>query len=257
MSGMIFRVEAAPPSSRSRSNTTTDDVGQGAQCVFEGPLDLMLSLISRHKLNIQDIEIAVLLEQFLKYIEDSQENDIELAGEFLEAAARLIYIKTVSLLPKHEAQKLKAELEGALIEYALCKAAAANLREIYVGDVIFTREPPEIQVDLTYELSHPIEALAEANSVVSYRDKLKNTPPPTNISPTIAVSYVSVFSKIVYVLRRICKGGNLKVKTLFSGQERSEQVATFMALLELATHGRIAFSRNMDYIEFAQRGEGA
>ena len=78
--------------------------------VFEGPLDLMLSLISKHKLNIYDIEISKLLEQYLLYIEACHEQNLELAGEFLEMAARLIYIKTASLLPQpEEAEKMKKE----------------------------------------------------------------------------------------------------------------------------------------------------
>ena len=67
--------------------------------VFEGPLDLLLSLISKHKLNIYDIEISLLLEQFLLYLEQMKQADIEIAGEFLEMAARLIYIKSSALLP--------------------------------------------------------------------------------------------------------------------------------------------------------------
>ena len=74
--------------------------------VFEGPMDLLLSLISKHKLNIYDIEISSLLEQYLAYLDQCREQDLELAGEFLEMAARLIYIKTASLLPRpEEAQK--------------------------------------------------------------------------------------------------------------------------------------------------------
>ena len=65
--------------------------------VFEGPLDLLLNLISKHKLNICDIEISLLLEQYLLYIDQCHEQNLELAGEFLEMAARLIYIKTMSL----------------------------------------------------------------------------------------------------------------------------------------------------------------
>ena len=67
--------------------------------VFEGPLDLLLHLIAKHKLNIYDIEISKLLEQYLLYMEQCSQQDYELAGEFLEMAARLIYIKTASLLP--------------------------------------------------------------------------------------------------------------------------------------------------------------
>ena len=70
--------------------------------IFEGPLDLLLNLISKHKLNIYDIEISSLLDQYLLYLNQCREHDLELAGEFLEMAARLIYIKTSALLPKPE-----------------------------------------------------------------------------------------------------------------------------------------------------------
>ncbi|MFR0736356.1 MAG: segregation and condensation protein A [Oscillospiraceae bacterium] len=102
--------------------------------VFEGPLDLLLHLIAKHKLNINDIPIMILVEQYLNYISDMAEQDMEVAGDFLEMAARLIYIKTVSLLPrKEEAEALKKELEGRLIEYSLCKAAAEKMRAAYSG----------------------------------------------------------------------------------------------------------------------------
>ena len=96
--------------------------------VFEGPLDLLLSLISKHKLNIYDIAISQLLEQYLNYLADCQEQDLELAGAFLEMAARLIYLKTAALLPKpQEAQADKEDLQESLLLYARCKQAAAIL----------------------------------------------------------------------------------------------------------------------------------
>ena len=98
---------------------------------FEGPLDLLLFLISKHKLNINDIKILLLLEQYLEYIDGIDEQDFEYAGEFLEMAARLILIKTLSLLPKHEeANEMKRELQGRLIEYSLCKQAAKAPRRL-------------------------------------------------------------------------------------------------------------------------------
>ena len=80
----------------------------------EGPLDLILQLIRQHKLDIYDIEISKLLEQYMDYIQQWQETDMEIASEFLEMASRLVYIKSVSLLPKHEEleEKLKSELTG-------------------------------------------------------------------------------------------------------------------------------------------------
>ena len=95
--------------------------------VFEGPMDLLLHLISKHKLNINDIPIVELVNQYLDYVRQMQEQDFDIAGEFLEMAARLIYIKTVSLLPRHEeAEILKKELTGELIEYQDCKIMAGN-----------------------------------------------------------------------------------------------------------------------------------
>ncbi len=73
--------------------------------MFEGPLDLLLHLISKHKLNIYDIEISLLLEQYMDYINDLDHEDYEDAADFLEMAARLIYIKTCSLLPHDEESK--------------------------------------------------------------------------------------------------------------------------------------------------------
>ena len=86
--------------------------------VFEGPLDLLLHLISKHKIDINDIPILLLVEQYLDYVRQMKEEDMEVASEFLEMAARLIYIKTVSLLPVHEeeADELKKELDKVLAD---------------------------------------------------------------------------------------------------------------------------------------------
>ena len=82
--------------------------------IFEGPLDLLLHLISKHKLNINDIPIVTLLDQYMEYIDKMSEQNMEIAGEFLEMAARLVYIKTVSLLPQHEeAEQLKKDGDWA------------------------------------------------------------------------------------------------------------------------------------------------
>jgi len=122
--------------------------------VFEGPMDLLLNLISKHKLNIYDIEISSLLEQYLAYLDQCREQDLELAGEFLEMAARLIYIKTASLLPVRKMPKGKQALQGALIEYALCKQAAQALAQRFVGGQIFTRPPMQVEVSPAYARTH-------------------------------------------------------------------------------------------------------
>ena len=216
--------------------------------IFEGPLDLMLALIAKHKLNIRDIEISILLDQFLDYIEKMHEADIEIAGEFIEMAAHLIYIKTSDLLPKHEVEELKKELTGRLIEYAQCKAAAERLRRHYRGDAVFVREPLELPVDSTYhgELDK-YELLSSYIAVSTKSEKLKNEA-RTVLKPIVVQNYVSVFTKLIYVLRQLKTGSLVNVRSLYSGQTRSAQVAVFLALLELSKNGRIEFSEDGEYI---------
>ena len=222
--------------------------------VFEGPLDLMLSLIQKHKLNIRDIEISVLLEQFLLYLDQMQQADIEVAGEFLEMAAHLILIKSSALLPKHEAEQLKKELEGALIEYAMAKAVAEMLKGRWKGSDIFVREPLSIPLDTEYRHRHDVLELYAAVAAMSERVRIARfNSRPLSMKPIVAKSYVTVFTKIVYVLKRLSRAEEVEIRSLYKGQTRSEQVATFLALLELSKHGRVVFSDDNNYLKKAER----
>lgn len=221
--------------------------------VFEGPLDLMLSLIAKHKLNIYDIEISLLLEQFMLYLEQMKQADIEIAGEFMEMAARLIYIKSAALLPKHEAEELKKELQGVLIEYAMCKKIAGRLQESFCGDLIFVRSPVELDEDKSYNNEHDPDELLLAMSNISFKEVIRKTPP--SMKPIVAKSFVTVFTKIIHVLKIVMNGGEVKVKSLYKGQKRSEQVATFLALLELSKNSRIKFSEDNRYLHFVPRNK--
>ena len=121
----------------------------------EGPLDLILTLIARHKLNIYDIEISTLVEQYTAAVREMEEADLEVGSEFIEMAARLVYIKTVELLPKHEKDEdPRRELTGQLLEYQACRQAAALLGAQSRMGSVFTRQPMPLDVDLTYRLSH-------------------------------------------------------------------------------------------------------
>jgi segregation and condensation protein A len=219
--------------------------------VFEGPLDLMLTLISKHKLSITDIKISVLLEQFLLYLDAMREADTEVAGEFLEMAARLIYMKSAALLPKHELEELKKELRHSLEEYARYKKAAAGFSELYRGGDIFTRQPEELPVDNEYRGLHSVDELLSALAGVIVKERLAAMPPPA--IPVVAHKYVSVFSKIVYILKQIRRGGEFKLAEFYTGQTRTEKVAVFLALLELSAYGRVKFSDDGDIVEVIGR----
>ncbi len=219
--------------------------------IFEGPLDLLLHLISKHKLNINDIPIVTLLDQYMEYIDRMSEQNMEIAGEFLEMAARLVYIKTVSLLPQHEeAEQLKKELQGKLIEYSLCKKAAELMRQRYVGNVNAVRKPLKIEFDNTYTNIHEPKELLDA--YLKIQVKPQNEKIRTEAFNTIVKKkIVSVTSKIIYVLRHLYKSGSCMMDGLFEGMtNRSERVATFLAILELTKSGRIWLNDDNTVITF-------
>lgn len=217
--------------------------------IFDGPMDLLLHLIAKHKLNIRDIEISVLLDQYLLYMQQCAEQDYELAGEFLAMAAKLIWMKTAALLPRpEEAEAVKKELEGALIEYSLCKLAAGNLREKYLGDVVFVRKPAKLPVDMTYRRTHSPVLLTETYRNMGLR-KLPSGESERAVGERIHAvvqmhhQVTSVASKVVFLLRQFFTHETVKISALFADlTKRTDRVALFLAILELTKSGRTCIS---------------
>lgn len=219
--------------------------------VFEGPLDLLLHLIAKHKLSIADIEITSLLEQYLATIEQMKLADLEVASEFLEMAARLVYIKTVSLLPKHEeADELKRELSGELLELSAIKYVADKLAGMNRDYQVFVREPLPIPVDNTYRREHFPEELLSAYFAVAGRKQSKLPPPVSEFTPLVTKRVVSVTSRIFYLLRRLYKEGQAVLQDCYQSADRSEVVATFLAVLELVKSGRLSLNEDNTVIYF-------
>ena len=209
--------------------------------VFEGPLDLLLNLIAKNKLNIYDIPIAELLEQYMAQIHEMQAADMDVASEFLEMAARLVHIKSVSLLPKKEEEAaLKQELTGQLLEYQQCKEPAMRLLERFSLDGI-VRAQAEIPADLTYKRHHkPQELLSAYLSMLGKKKPPEPQKPEDTISKLITRRVVSVASQIVFVLRSLWKRRHVSLKELFRGKnDPSERVAAFLAVLELVKDKRL------------------
>lgn len=219
--------------------------------VFEGPLDVLLHLVTKHKLDVVDIEIHILLEQYLDFIEQvSLEND-DIPSEFLAMAARLIYIKTLSLLPKNEELvTLKKELENALYLYQIFKTAGETLLESCVFDKIFYRERKKIVTEPEYKCTHDKKELVKAYLDMLGKKGRKLPPKKELFSALVSAEYVSVSSKIIYVLRKLYTSGKVEYYDFFYSQEKSAKVATFLALLELIKSKRIEVSEDNKYILF-------
>ena len=208
---------------------------------FEGPLDLLLQLIARNKLNIYDIPLMELIDQYLEQIKLCENEEMELESEFLEMASRLLYIKTVSLLQKHdEVVRLKEEINGEMLEYMVCQQIAHKLSEMQDGFDKFVRKPTEYDFDKTYELTHQSDVIYLSYLAAVGRGKRKLPPDSTPFTKIVAKKIVAVSSKIVFVIRNLLKGGRCRLSKLYkTAQSRSELVATFLAVLELCKANRV------------------
>lgn len=215
---------------------------------FEGPLDLLLHLIAKNKLNIYDINICELVKQYLDCINQMKEQSMDVSSDFLEMASRLVYIKSVSLLPKdEESEELKDKLSGELIEYRTVKLLSSELSKIADGFGKFIRQPTMPSVDQTYLLTHDRRVLSHWYLAAVGRGQRRLPPPATAFEPLVKKPVIPVSAKIVYVIRRLFSGVKVKYKSMFSSvKSKSEAVATFLAILELIRGGRIAIDQNDD-----------
>lgn len=208
--------------------------------VFEGPLDLLLHLIEKNKLNIYDIQISELCEQYMEHIRTMQEEDLDIAGEFLDMASRLIQIKSAMLLPKYdEGEEMKRELTGQLIEYRKCKLMAKILSEKISFDS-FCREPEKIKCDMKYKRKHEPVVLVNAYMAAVGRGKQKIPPSEDAFSGIVKRRIVSVSSKIIGVMKKLWGGRSIRYEKIFEDStDKSELVATFLAILELIKGKRV------------------
>ena len=208
---------------------------------FEGPLELLLALVSKHKMDLHNIPILELIDQYTRTVEAAQAVDPDISSSFIEMAAHLVEMKSYLLLPRStEGERMKQELTGQLIEYDQCRRMAALLRQKAEAAPVFVRPPMEMEFDNTYDLHHAPQVLADYWAVLSGRTKLRREPTQQQFEPLVSAPQVSVSSRVVYILRQLIAGGAKKMDQLFSRrQTRGANVATFLALLELVRGGRV------------------
>ena len=161
---------------------------------FDGPLDLILSLLSKNKMEIQDIQLALILDQYMKWINQRQEMDLEIASEFVAMAAHLVYIKTRMLLSIRD-EEVASEIEELIASleerqrsenYVKVRQAAELLNNRYmVGKNYLAKPPDPIRSDCTYQYCHYPNDLRKALQTVVER-RGEKAPPP-----------VAVFKEIV------------------------------------------------------------
>ena len=210
---------------------------------FEGPLDLILFLLGKNKMEIQDISISLILEQYLAWLEQRQKMDLEVASEFITMASHLMYIKTRMLLSleDEEAQSEMDSLIKSLEErrrnesYGRIKMMAKRLEPMSeFGRNIETRMPEPVERGKIYEYNHVPADLILAIAEIQNRAERRLPPPKTAFEEIVKREPYPVESKAREIIERLKTGGMTRFLLLFRGnRSRSEIVATFLAVLEL------------------------
>ena len=204
---------------------------------FEGPLDLLLSLIQKNKMSIEDIQINVICEQYIGYIEEAQSLDMELASEFIVMASELMLIKSKLLLPKPEAEEEdpRAALADALLKYQQAKEAAKKMALLYPRfSGRLEKDTDEISIDRSFVLDQEVESLCAAvRRIITYnenRPKLERSV----FTPMISSPIVPVEVKITGILNRMAKKERTTLRELLDDSvSLPDMIAIFLGVLEL------------------------
>ena len=205
--------------------------------IFEGPLDLLLHLIKKNEVEIADISMAMITEQYLEYLNIINGLNIDVAGEFLVMASTLLHIKSQMLLPVEETEgendedgpDPREELIQRLLEYQRYKEAAEELRErSLLGRDVFTRQAGQIAIDYDPGL----EQVSLFQLVSAFEKVLKEA--QIEHIHEIAIERVTVRERLIFVMELLEKSPSLPFEDLFADvATRDGLVATFLAILEL------------------------
>ena len=210
---------------------------------FEGPLDLLLSLIAKNEMDIHDIRIAVIFEQYNEYLDLMREMDMEIAGEFLTMAAELMLIKSRLMLPTVKTEEgevdPRADLAARLIAYQTLKEAKGPLSALYEqfsGRMV--KETDEIDVDRSFVLPHELDALMCAFERIETRQRIlaesRNTDIESSMNRIVVNKTASIGEKAISVLRILKKKRSADFESiLLTSKTRSEIIALFFATLQL------------------------
>ena len=210
---------------------------------FDGPLDLLLSLIHKNKVDIADIPIALICDQYMEYIREAERMDMDLASEFIVMASELMLIKSKMLLPKAEPEEEdpRAALADALLKFQQAKQAAAILGKAYPqfsGRMV--KDTDEISVDKTFVADQSVTSLCLAvRRIIAYREE-HPTADKVTFTPMISTPIVPVEAKIVGILRHFERTERVSLASLIDDSvSLPDMIAIFLGVLELMKMRRL------------------
>ncbi|MFC4777513.1 segregation and condensation protein A [Paenibacillus sp. GCM10023252] len=242
---------------------------------WEGPLDLLLHLIDKAEIDIHEVSISEITDQYMEYLNSMQELELEVTSEFLVMAATLLSIKSKQLLPKppiieddeyyeewpDDGLDPRDELIQKLIEYRKYKQIAVQLREKeLVRSLVFSREPDDLTPYMTNEEpKNPVEGLHLSDLIAAFQKALRRAA-RRNFVATVQRDEISVKDRIVDIVEVLKQYETVRFSKLIrTGMGRHEIVVTFLAILELMKmkHIRCYQHQLFDDIVIQWRGEAA
>ena len=217
---------------------------------FEGPLDLLLSLIQKNKVSITDIPISLICDQYIEYITQAQKLDMELASEFIVMASELMLIKSKMLLPKEEEDEEdpRATLTDALLRYQQAKEAAGKLAPMYAfysGRMV--KDTDEISVDKTFVADQDVTSLCAAvRRIIAYNNALERAA-TTAFKPMISKPIIPVEVKIVSIIKTVEKRGAASLEDILINEATlPDMIASFLGVLELIKVRKLIVADTVD-----------
>ncbi len=231
---------------------------------FEGPLDVIFLLLSKNKIEIQDVSITAILEQYLAYLDEMKRLDMEIASEFITMASHLMLIKTKMLLSAAEQAEAQTELD--LLRQSLAerqrKEAMDSVRTAIswleprneIGRCLFTKELEPLRREQNYRYQHETADLLRALDEIAERNQRRLPPTTVNFKGIVGKETYPVSRKTGEILRQLILRGVEKLKNLFKGnRSRSEIVATFISVLEMCKTGSVRLEDGTDGEETSVR----
>ncbi len=224
---------------------------------FEGPLDVIFLLLSKNKIEIQDVSITAILEQYLAYLDDMKRLDMEIDSEFITMASHLMLIKTKMLLSAAEQAEAESELD--LLRQTLLerqrKEAIEQIRTAVswleprneIGRCVYVKQPEPLRKEQGYRYQHETADLLRALDEIAERNQRRLPPPTVNFEGIVGKERYPVSRKTGELLRRLLLRGVEKLLNLFQGNKtRSEIVATFISVLEMCKTGSVTIEGDVN-----------
>jgi len=218
---------------------------------FQGPMDLLLHLIKKKKMNILDIKLEIIIDEYLNYIKNLEQMNLNIASSYLVMASELIEIKSSMLLPKKEEteeEDLKENLINRLIEYEKYKGMVSTFKELEQERSNYkTKSPTSI---LEYRTKEKLESDLTINDLIdAYKKFLERLEDEKPINTKVTKKEISVGDQIIRIRDKFRLNKRISFVDLFEKRTKDYVIATFLAILEMSSKKEIIIIQDSNYSE--------